>query len=166
MNINRKIINQLVNENITFTVGIPCKLFNNLINILNHDTRIKYVQVTREEEGIGICVGSYLTGNLGLIIMQNSGLGNSVNALASLCNFYHIPVVMFISYRGLEGEKVNAHLGMGTITTQVLDSLNIKYILTRPDTVKEDIAHVVSYARKNQESTALLFLPGVWEKML
>ena len=35
--------------------------------------------LTREEEGIGLCAGAYLGGKKTAILMQNSGLGNSIN---------------------------------------------------------------------------------------
>ena len=39
---------------------------------------------TREEEAFGIAAGLYLGGRLPTVMLQSSGLGNSLNALTSL----------------------------------------------------------------------------------
>lgn len=62
------------------------------------------------------------------ILMQNSGLGNSVNVLASLFKLYQFPILMIISHRGTEGEFMGAQIPMGEATTGILDTLEIAYI--------------------------------------
>ena len=57
------------------------------------DGPIRHVPVTREEEGVGIAAGAALAGGKPLLLMQNSGLGNCVNALASLTGLYELPLV-------------------------------------------------------------------------
>ena len=91
------------------------------------DPEIIHVPVTREEEGFGICAGAFIGGKKPGILMQNSGLGNSVNALASLFELYKIPVMMIISHRGTKGEFMSAQIPMGTATPKVLDALGIQY---------------------------------------
>ena len=67
--------------------------------------------------------------------MQNSGLGNSVNVLASLYELYNIPILVIMSHRGTEGEFMGAQIPMGKATPGVLDALNIAYF--NPKTPKE-----------------------------
>ena len=55
---------------------------------------------TREEEAFGIAAGLYLGGRLPTVMLQSSGLGNSLNALTSLLMPYQIPVLMVVSMRG------------------------------------------------------------------
>ena len=99
------------------------------------DSEIIHVPVTREEEGFGICAGAFMGGKRTGILMQNSGLGNSVNALASLFELYKIPVLMIMSHRGTEGEFMSAQIPMGTATPKVLDALGIQYF--NPKTPEE-----------------------------
>src|SRR5262249_45185077 len=68
------------------------------------DPECRVVTVTREEEGVGLLAGAWLAGRRGALLMQNSGLGNSVNALASPCVASQIPMVLLISHRGDLGE--------------------------------------------------------------
>jgi sulfopyruvate decarboxylase subunit alpha len=112
---------------INFVVSVPCVNLSKLLEMVDCDPEIKHVPVTREEEGFGIAAGAYLGGNRPAILMQNSGLGNSVNVLASLYKLYQIPILMIISHRGTEGEFMNAQVPMGKTTPGILDSLEIAY---------------------------------------
>jgi hypothetical protein len=68
---------------------------------------------TREEEAFGIAAGSYLGGKRPTVMLQSSGLGNSINALTSLFVPYQIPALILISMRGDEGEWNSAQVPMG-----------------------------------------------------
>src|SRR6187397_1840234 len=59
---------------------------------------------TREEEAFGIAAGLYLGGARATVMLQSSGLGNSLNALTSLIGPYKIPMLILISMRGDVGE--------------------------------------------------------------
>ena len=58
-------------------------------------------------------------------MMQNSGIGNSINAIVSLLQLYQMPVVLLISYRGTPGEPVGAQSEMAKITEEILQTLRI-----------------------------------------
>ena len=109
-------------------VSLPCVNLGRLMELVECDPEIKHIPVTREEEGFGICAGAYLSGKKPAILMQNSGLGNSVNVLASLYQLYKLPILMIMSHRGTEGEFMSAQVPMGKATPGVLDALEIAYI--------------------------------------
>lgn len=113
---------------IDFVVSLPCVNLGKLMEMVECDPEIKHIPVTREEEGFGICAGAYLSGKKPAILMQNSGLGNSVNVLASLYQLYKLPILMIMSHRGTEGEFMSAQVPMGKATPGVLDALEIAYI--------------------------------------
>ena len=112
---------------IDFIVSLPCINLDTLIKLVDKDSEIIHVPITREEEGIGICAGAFLAGKKIAILMQNSGLGNCVNALASLFVLYEMPLVMIISHRGTSGEPIIGQVPMGKATPKILDSLNLEY---------------------------------------
>jgi sulfopyruvate decarboxylase subunit alpha len=103
-----------------FFVSVPCKLLSDLIERLSRAPAIIYTPVSREEEGIGLLCGAYLAGRRPAIVMQNSGFGNSVNAVLSLLNYYRVPVVFIISHRGSPGEPIAAQKMMGTAIVDLL----------------------------------------------
>ncbi len=125
MKISKKIIKNLKMGGVNFYLSVPCKLLANMIKILEKDKDIFYSSVPREEEGMGICAGAYLGNKFPCILMQNTGIGNSVNAIVSLLQLYNIPIVFLISYRGTPGEPVGAQGGMAKITKDILQTLKI-----------------------------------------
>ncbi len=73
---------------------------------------VQHIQVCREEEGVGIAAGAALAGKKPLLLMQNSGLGNTINALMSLTRLYRLP--LFIAYEssrrpGRKNISANSH---------------------------------------------------------
>jgi sulfopyruvate decarboxylase subunit alpha len=125
---------------IDFVVSVPCLNLREVIPMVDRDPDIIHVPVTREEEGVGVCAGAYMGGRRPAMLMQNSGLGNSVNALASLNQLYGIPLIMIMSHRGVEGEPICAQVPMGKLTTQLLEILEIPYFL--PDSKADAIEKI------------------------
>ena len=124
---SQAVYDALKKSGIDFIVSLPCVNLGGIMEMVETDPEIIHVPVTREEEGFGICAGAFMGGKKPGILMQNSGLGNSVNALASLFELYKIPVIMIMSHRGTEGEFMSAQIPMGTATPKVLDALGIQY---------------------------------------
>jgi sulfopyruvate decarboxylase subunit alpha len=89
---------------------------------------VRLLLATREEEAFGIAAGLYLGGKLPAVMMQSSGLGNSLNALTSLLLPYQIPVLMVISMRGDLGEWNAAQVPMGRAVRSILDSIGIPHV--------------------------------------
>ncbi len=124
---SQAVYNTLKQSGINFVVSLPCVNLDKIMNMVEFDEDIIHVPVTREEEGFGICAGAFMGGKKTAILMQNSGLGNSVNALASLFELYKLPILIIISHRGTEGEFMSAQIPMGNATPKVLDALQIPY---------------------------------------
>lgn len=127
MDSSQAVYDAIKKTGINFIVSLPCVNLGKLMELVEDDADIIHVPVTREEEGFGICAGAFMGGKRPGILMQNSGLGNSVNALASLFELYKIPVLMIMSHRGTEGEFMSAQVPMGRATPMVMDALDIKY---------------------------------------
>ena len=102
---------------------VPDYIVTHVLEHLWADPECRVVTVTREEEGVGLLSGAWLAGQRGALLMQNSGLGNCVNALASLNVASQIPIVLIISHRGDLGEFNPAQVPMGQATGPVLDAL-------------------------------------------
>ena len=143
MDSSQSVYQALKNAGIDFVVSLPCVNLGKIMEMVECDADIIHVPVTREEEGFGICAGAYLAGKKTAILMQNSGLGNSVNVLASLYKLYELPIMMIMSHRGTEGEFMTAQVPMGDATPGVLDALEIAYF--NPKTA-EDALNVIPEA--------------------
>lgn len=153
---------KLKSNQLDFFVSVPCKLLADLIAIIEQDKSIVYTPVTREEEGIGITAGAYLAGKHPAILLQNSGLGNSINAICSLLNYYRLPLVFIISHRGLEGEQIDAQRPMGEVTEKLLRDVNIPFYEIRTSLEIGLIDKYVKDCFKNSHPVAFLFPHSFW----
>jgi sulfopyruvate decarboxylase alpha subunit len=119
---------------------VPDQVLAPLVRALEADGFFDVVPLTREEEGVGILAGGYLGGARGALLLQSSGLGNSLNALAGLSVAYRIPFLVFISPRGRLAEFNPSQVPMGRAVPKVLDALGIETVtLERLDEVGEQI---------------------------
>src|SRR5688500_317730 len=111
---------------ITLVVRVPDAARVGLIGACEADPEIEVLQLTREEEGVGILSGAYLGGKRGALLMQSSGLGNTVNALGGLPMAYRIPFLILITPRGRLSEFNPSQVPAGRAVPKVLDALGIE----------------------------------------
>ena len=123
MNPSLAVYRGLKRAGIDFATSVPCVNLQSCSTLVGEDPEIIHVPVTREEEGVGICAGAWMGGRRPALLMQNSGLGNSINALASLDMLYGIPLLMIISHRGGAGEPIVGQVPMGRLTVPLLDAM-------------------------------------------
>jgi sulfopyruvate decarboxylase subunit alpha len=127
MRIDRQILEIMQLAGVDLVCSVPCNLLGGILSRLFQTRSIRHVPVTREEEGVGIAAGAALAGKKPLMLMQNSGLGNCVNALSSLAGLYELPLFLLMSHRGGERELIAAQKPMGAAAPRVLDALGIPY---------------------------------------
>jgi phosphonopyruvate decarboxylase len=142
-----------------FFAGVPCSLLKGL-SLLDQDKDAHYVSATREDSALGMAAGAYLGGKRPMVLMQNSGLGVSVNALASLHTLYEIPVLLVISWRGEDRSDAPEHWMMGEIMLPVLDLMKIPH---RTLSAAEPMELQVGWAREQLDATkkpVALIVPG------
>jgi sulfopyruvate decarboxylase subunit alpha len=151
---------KLREHGIDFFVSVPCKLLSELIGLLERDPEIVYTPVTREEEGVGIIAGAVLGGMRPAMVMQNSGLGNSINAIASLANYFGLPLVFIISHRGTEGEKVDAQGPMGEATEALLAAVGV--LAYKIESTKDIFLIDQAFQDRWSRSIAFLFPFSYW----
>ncbi len=88
---------------------------------------VRLVLATREEEAMGIAAGLYLGGRRPAVLLQSSGIGNSLNAMTSLLLPYQIPIVMIVSLRGDAGEWNAAQVPMGRAVRAIFDAIGVPH---------------------------------------
>jgi sulfopyruvate decarboxylase subunit alpha len=110
-------------------VYVPDNPLSHVLRIFEHQyADVRLVLATREEEAFGIAAGMYLGGRRPAVLLQSSGLGNSLNALTSLLLPYQIPALMVVSMRGDEGEWNAAQMPMGRAVRAILDAIRIPHV--------------------------------------
>lgn len=88
---------------------------------------VRLMLATREEEAFGIAAGLYLGGKKPAVMLQSSGLGNSLNAITSLLIPYQLPTLLVISMRGDLGEWNSAQVPMGRAIREILDAIDVPH---------------------------------------
>jgi len=161
MTIDRQIVDSIERAGVDLVCSVPCNLLGAVMQLLDAG-RVRHVPVTREEEGVGIAAGAALAGRRTLLLMQNSGLGNCVNALASLTGLYELPLFLLMSHRGGERERILAQKPMGQAAPRVLDALGIPYdvIATLNDCIRLEEALRATYAESRMRAAFLQ--PELW----
>jgi sulfopyruvate decarboxylase TPP-binding subunit len=104
-----------------------------------------------------------MAGKQPVVIMQNSGLGVCVNALASLSLMYDFPCLLFITWRGHQSKDAPEHLIMGDISPTLLATLKIPYQVLANDSVSDAIRWAAETLKHTSKPVALLLPPGVMQ---
>jgi phosphonopyruvate decarboxylase len=110
-----------------FYTGVPCSYFQGPIALASQDPALRYVPAANEGAALAIAAGAALASTRPVVLLQNSGLGNLVNPLASLSLVYRIPALCFVSLRARPGgpEDEPQHRVMGGVTADLLELLGV-----------------------------------------
>jgi sulfopyruvate decarboxylase TPP-binding subunit len=85
---------ELIDTGYDFFTGVPCSIIGNLITSLTNRPDVTYIPSVREDVAIGIASGAYMAGKKPAVLMQNSGLGQCLDALTSLNLIYKLPCLL------------------------------------------------------------------------
>jgi len=109
----------LISSGYNFFVGVPdssLKVFQK--NIIN--SNFKNIIATHESQAIAIAFGAILAGKKACVYLQNSGLGNLINPISSLCIPFNIYPWLIIGHR----HTLSQHKVMGEIDEKLLHLLD------------------------------------------
>jgi phosphonopyruvate decarboxylase len=140
---------------------VPCSLVGEVIAALETHPRLPYVPAVREDVAVGLAAGAWMAGRLPMVIMQNSGLGTSLNALVSLSLMYRFPTLLLVTWRGHGGKDAPEHLVMGDISPRLLELIAVPHRVLTAGSVAADIAWARAEAERLSQPVALLLPPGV-----
>lgn len=133
--------------------GTPCGILAPLYRVLAEQAAL--VTVTREDNAVGVAAGAALAGGQPVVIMQNSGLGQCVNALASLVVPYRIPMLLIVSLRGTGPDPTPENTVMGRLSESLLTDLGIPPVTADEELTDLDLA--IDTVRSG--NTAALLIP-------
>jgi sulfopyruvate decarboxylase subunit alpha len=162
--LGRQFLDLLERHGYDFFTGVPCSLFAAVTRLLDDDPRYGYVSAVREDSAIGLAAGAYLGGRQPVVLMQNSGLGVSVNAIVSLNQIYDIPALVVVTWRGQDGRDAPEHLVMGRVMEPFLRLLDVPYEVFDPASIDAQLASLTARMRQTQRPVALVVPKGVLER--
>jgi phosphonopyruvate decarboxylase len=143
--------------------GLPCSYLTPLINTVIADPEIDYVGVTNEGDAVAVACGAALGGKLGVVLFQNSGLGNAVSPLTSLTATFGIPLLVLVTWRGQPGGATDEpqHGLMGSITPQLLELMDIPWdTLPSEESGLDEVLQRVAASMRERRPHALIVEKG------
>ena len=155
-----------------FFAGVPDSLLKPLCNYLmaTYGISSKHVIAANEGNAVGLAAGYHLaTGKVPVVYMQNSGLGNIINPVASLMNdkVYGIPCLFIVGWRGEPGvHDEPQHIYQGEVTVRLLEDMDIATFVVSKDTTAEELEERMSEFRvlwAKGKQTALVIRKGALE---
>ena len=150
---------QLLSLGYKFT-GVPCSYLKNIQNFAIKNN--SYLVANNEADAVAIAAGAHIANKKMAILMQNSGLMNSMSPWTSLIDTFKIPILAFVSLRDGESQ----HELTGQITKPIIDLLNIF-------TIELDIDNAIaksqlSYANSlidNGQSVIFIIRKGIFSEI-
>jgi sulfopyruvate decarboxylase alpha subunit len=116
--------------------------------------------LTREEECVGFAAGFRAAGGSPLVLMQCSGLGNALNAVASLAVPYGLGFPIVLSMRGTLGERNPSQVDLGRTATAMLALLGIQsFSLRSADEVEAVAQGALALALGGRRVSAIVLEP-------
>lgn len=166
---NNKLISTLKDLGLDFYTGVPDSLLNDFCLSLEKQYGGNNVIAANEGNAIGIATGYYLTtGKIPVVYMQNSGIGNAMNPLLSLCHkdVYSIPMILVIGWRGNPVVKDHAqHKRQGELTPILMDNMNIPYqIVSDSESVVRNFEWALTKTKESESPVALIVEKGILSK--
>jgi sulfopyruvate decarboxylase subunit beta len=161
-NPEKELLKILGEAGVDFTASLPCEKIKVLLEMVGGS--FFHVPLTREEEGVGICAGAALSGKRPSMFIQSSGIGNMINALLSLTQFYELPLALFISQRGIYKEKIAAQFPMGRRLPAMLRGAGIGFSVISSERDFGKIEKKLGESYRKNRVHAFLLNPAIWEE--
>lgn len=126
------IIREIKRASIRFVVALPDRTTSErLLKPILKERDLKVVQVCKEDEGISICSGLYSSGQRALLLIQHTGLLDSINSLRGVAVEGQNPVCLMVGLLGKEpgvAPTQSKRYGL-RIVEPILDAMGIEHHL-------------------------------------
>jgi sulfopyruvate decarboxylase subunit alpha len=153
------IMDAIKRAGVEFIISVPDIVTSDgLLWPISKDPEFKLVRVCKEDEGVSICGAMSYNNTRALLLMQQTGLMDSLNAIRAIGVDYQLPVCMMVGLQGKEPDKLSAEsASYGVrIIQPVLDAMKIPYrVIEDP----EDVQHITAdIDQAYQSSSTFIFI--------
>ncbi|MBI2088135.1 MAG: decarboxylase [Deltaproteobacteria bacterium] len=153
------IVKELKRAGIRFVIAVPDRTTSErLLKPMLRDPDFTVVQVCKEDEGVSICSGLHCTGHRALLLIQYTGLLDSINALRGVAVEGQNPVCMMVGLLGKEpGVPPTGSKRYGLrIVEPILDAMGIDHDLIESFGDAAKIAPAIEDAYARSQPVVLL----------
>jgi sulfopyruvate decarboxylase subunit beta len=160
-NVEQEVIDIMKSCGIDTVLTLPCDKIKNLLAMV--PSHFKEIPLTREENGVGIAAGLYMAGGRPALMIQSTGVGNSLNSISSLHKTYDIPLPVLASWRGVYKEAIPAQVAFGKSLPAILDAAGIPYITIGATGELGLIKKAINASFRSGTPLVVLLSPRLWE---
>jgi sulfopyruvate decarboxylase subunit alpha len=149
-----EIIKEIKRAGIHFVVALPDRVTSErLLKPMLRDPELRVVQVCKEDEGVSICSGLYAAGHRALLLIQYTGLLDSLNAMRGIAVEGKNPVCFMV---GLLGKEPNVPPTQSKkyglrIVEPILDVMQVEHLLIE---ASDDLGKIVPAVERAYERSA------------
>ena len=163
-------LNSLLSLNVNFFTGVPDSLLKEFCACVQETCGQEQHLIAANEGGaVGLAIGHYLgTGNVPMVYLQNSGLGNMINPLLSLASdeVYGIPMLIMLGWRGEPGVNDEPqHIHQGRVTVDTLEGMDVPYVILSSDENEaiKQTSDAINLAKKMESPVFLIVRKNSFE---
>src|SRR5258705_3057502 len=136
----KNIINALLKNKLEYLITVPTSGMNEIYE--HFITQGKCICVTREEEGVAIASGLTLGNKKAFMFIQQSGVGNLLNAIFTLADPYDIFFPIIVMIRGKDDPNP-IHWESSEKTINILKGLGHFFIDWNKEICNEDLKECI-----------------------
>jgi sulfopyruvate decarboxylase subunit alpha len=124
------IIREILASNIEFVVSVPdITTSEGLLRPLAQAGKPRLIRICKEDEGVGICAGLAHCNKRALLLIQQTGMLDSINAIRGVAVEYALPICMMVGLLEKEPDvrpRQSKRYGV-RIVEPILDAMGISY---------------------------------------
>jgi sulfopyruvate decarboxylase subunit alpha len=125
------IIAALKASRVEFVAAVPDIVTSGgLLWPISRDPSLRLIRLCKEDEGVSICTGLAFADRRAVLLMQQTGLMDSLNSIRAIAVEYQQPVCMIVGLQGKEPDRpaaASAKYGV-RIIEPVLDAMGLEHI--------------------------------------
>jgi sulfopyruvate decarboxylase subunit alpha len=150
-----QVANVLINLGVTHVVWLPDSAIGPWERALDRPGTLELVRVCREGEAWAIAAGLHLGGRRPLVMIQNTGLFESGDALRNVLFDLRLPLLAMVGYRSyLVPDSTDS---ARRFTEPILDAWGLDYVLVqRPDELSRMEQHFSACLHAGRPGVALV----------
>ena len=124
------ILNQMKSSGVEFVISVPdITTAAGLLAPLEKETSPRLIRICKEDEGVGICAGLAHTNKRAVLLIQQTGMLDSINAIRGVAVEYSLPIVMMVGLLEKEPDvrpRQSKRYGV-RIVEPILEAMGVEY---------------------------------------
>src|SRR5712691_723894 len=148
------IIREIKASGVEFVLSVPdITTSEGLLRPLAAENNPRLIRICKEDEGVGICAGLAHTGKRALLLIQQTGMLDSINAIRGVAVEYSLPICMMVGLLEKEPDlrpRQSKRYGV-RIVEPILDAMGIAYHEIEDDSDLPKIRPAIEQAYANSK---------------